>query len=286
MDYKKSSLLLKKITSLYTTLQENEAHASSMEMQLMKSYLTDFYDAFVSGNGDTDLFHDTSRQQVQAQAISTSPQHSQEQVIQPPVAPQVISAAAAPITESAPDSVQPVVTEQPQTLQQPLTEAEISPVPAPEAPIVQEETPAPASQILASDLTAHKNPEAITDKETIVSAKELINQTVTNDVDADLIALFEDNPVNDLSDKLSMLPISDLTRALSINEKFFTIQQLFGGDSQAFEQTLQKLNSLSSFDEASEALIHSVASQYEWAAEAKKKKAEQFIKIVKRRYTS
>jgi len=282
MDYKKSSLLLKKITSLYTTLQENDDHASAMEKQLMQSYLTDFFDAFVSGNGDTDLFHEAT-QQVRPPKINLTSQISHAEVTQPPIAPQAITSVAAPVRKSAPEVDLPAVTELPSDVVrgEPIVESTQAPLQK-----VQNTTEDISNTVSSVQEAAHKNPEAITDKETIVSAKDLISQSITNDVDADLIALFEDNPVNDLSDKLGMLPINDLTRALSINEKFFTIQQLFGGDSKAFEQTLQQLNSLSSFDEASDALMHSVASQYEWAAEAKKKKAEQFIKIVKRRYQS
>jgi len=81
-----------------------------------------------------------------------------------------------------------------------------------------------------------------------------------------------------------MMPVRDLTKALSINERYFTIQELFGGDSALFKQTLQKLDGLSNFHEAREALIHDVAPKFEWGTAAKKKKAENFIKLVRRRY--
>ena len=287
MDYKKSSLLLKKISSLYKTLHENDDHASDMEKQLMKSYLTDFYDAFVSGDGDTDLFRQSAAAEVKA-----SP--SQMNQAQKPEAPQSEIAQAktpqaevlSPIAEKIkqPVIIVPEVIA-PQVLQDNQTEKPIA-TPQVQSNFIEpvtEKTPTIQPNLEPIPIE-NKTPEAITDKEMNVDAKEIIKQNITNPVDTDLLALFEDNPVTDLSDKLSMLPIKDLTKALSINEKFFTIQQLFGGDSQVFEQTLRKLNDLSSFDEASSELIQSVASQFEWAEESKKKKAGQFIKLVKRRY--
>lgn len=96
--------------------------------------------------------------------------------------------------------------------------------------------------------------------------------------------LFEVSAGDDLSDKLSQRPIKDLTKAMGINEKIFTVNELFGGNSDEMNNMLVALNGLSSYDEAKNVLIRSVASKYDWSSDAKVKKARTFLKLVSRRY--
>jgi hypothetical protein len=251
MEYKKSSILLKKIHSLHQTLMESEDHPSSIEKQLMKSYLRDFYDCFVDGNGDTDIF------------AEVEPQPALEKETIPVITPPVIEETVV----------------NPQNIETTKTSEEISINNS-----VVEDIPNEVISPIPQQKIIEEIPEAITDKEVVVEPQEIIEQMVTDPVDQDLMALFSENPVVDLSDKLAMRPVTDLTKAFSINERYFTIQELFGGDADQFQQTLQQLNGLSSFKEASQTLIQNVAAKYEWSAETKKKKAENFIKLVRRRY--
>ena len=92
--------------------------------------------------------------------------------------------------------------------------------------------------------------------------------------------LFELNPVNELSDKLSQSPISDLTRAMGINEKIFTVNELFGGNSDEFNNLMLALNGLSNYDEAKAVLMKSAASKYDWDTPEKQKKARTFVKLI------
>lgn len=254
MDYKKTSVLLKKIKSLHNTLMDNEDQPSSMEQELMKSYLRDFYDSFVSGEGATDIFNTESNQTVTTQT--------------PAVAPKIVETQTSQINSTHNIQNQPIEL----------------------IPPVQSQNTVPVDQdpiqeiIEEKSAIIEKQADAKTDEEMVVEGKEVIKQLVNDPVDADLLALFNEAPVTDLSDKLALLPINDLTKALSINERFFTIQELFGGNSDLFKTTLQKLNSFSNFEEASEDLMSSVASEYEWASTTKHKKAANFIKLIRRRY--
>jgi len=99
-----------------------------------------------------------------------------------------------------------------------------------------------------------------------------------------LTELFEINNGNEISDKLSQAPIQDLTKAMSINEKIFTMKELFGGNQSEMDNILIALNGLSTFDEAKDVLMRSVAQKYEWGDAAKHNKAKNFIKLVHRRY--
>jgi len=254
MDYKKTSVLLKKIKSLHNTLMDNEDQPSSMEQELMKSYLRDFYDSFVSGEGATDIFNtESNKTEITKAAIAT---------------PTPVETQTSQINSTQENLNHPIEMIEPKQIQKTVPVGQ-----NPVQDIVEEQ-----------QKVVEKQADAKTDVEMVVEGKDVIKQFVNDPVDADLVALFNEAPVTDLKDKLALLPINDLTKSLSINERFFTIQELFGGNSDLFQTTLQKLNSFSNFEEASEDLMSSVASEYDWASSSKQKKAANFIKLIRRRY--
>lgn len=106
----------------------------------------------------------------------------------------------------------------------------------------------------------------------------------TPSVPQELLALFEFDSVNELSDKLSRSPITDLTKSMGINEKIFTVQELFGGDSALFANAMQTMDKFSSLEQARDYLVENVAVEQNWTAEDKVKKALNFIKLISRRY--
>ena len=103
-------------------------------------------------------------------------------------------------------------------------------------------------------------------------------------LNAELLALFDEEDGTDLSDKLASRPIKTLTKAMGINEKIFTVKELFGGDQKEFDNMMVALDGLASFEDAKQVLAGSVAEKYEWASDKKIKKASTFIKLVRRRY--
>jgi len=74
-----------------------------------------------------------------------------------------------------------------------------------------------------------------------------------------------------------------LTKAISINEKILTCNELFKKDKTRFNDALKTLNEFSSFTEARPYLA-SLANEFGWDKKNKKKKAQIFIKLVRRRY--
>lgn len=103
-------------------------------------------------------------------------------------------------------------------------------------------------------------------------------------VPAELLELFNIPESAELSDRLANAPISDLTKSMGINEKIFTLNELFGGNQAEMDNMLVALNGLSSFEEASNVLQRSVAVKYNWTEAGKIKKAKNFLRLVKRRY--
>ena len=98
--------------------------------------------------------------------------------------------------------------------------------------------------------------------------------------------LFTFDKGSDLSDKLANSPITDLSKVMGINEKIFTIQELFKGNTQLFDHTILKLNGLSTFDEAKSYLVENVVYPCDWLTDQRIKKAGTFIKLIKRKFTS
>ncbi len=140
------------------------------------------------------------------------------------------------------------------------------------APVIEEVVP---EQVVV--IEEEEEPIAVEEEEPVVAQEE-------NEFDGVLLSLFDDKTGNDLSDKLASTPIKDLTKAMGINERIFTINELFGGNKEEFENTMSALDGLDSFEEAKKVLMGSVATKYAWSDEQKLKKASGFIKVVRRRF--
>ena len=96
--------------------------------------------------------------------------------------------------------------------------------------------------------------------------------------------LFETSQSKDLSDKLSRAPISDLMKAFSINDRLLVVTDLFAGDQQKFQDTIDILNTKYSFDEAKSYLLRYIVDRYEWLGEERLERAQEFVKLVQRRF--
>ncbi|MDD3741962.1 MAG: hypothetical protein PHH30_12065 [Bacteroidales bacterium] len=83
------------------------------------------------------------------------------------------------------------------------------------------------------------------------------------------------NPT-DISGRLK--PVSDIKSAIGVGDRFLFVRELFVGNSDAFEETVTHLNSLSSFEEAQKFLD----SKFNW--DRSQSTVTSFLNIVKRRY--
>jgi hypothetical protein len=107
--------------------------------------------------------------------------------------------------------------------------------------------------------------------------------TASPDLQA-MTELFQEAKVTDLSDKLANTPIKDLQKGMGINEKIFTIQELFSGNQDHFNKVISTLNECKNFNEAKSFMMEEVIPKYDWTSESKIKKAVTFIRMVKRRF--
>jgi len=151
------------------------------------------------------------------------------------------------------------------------------PIPEPEPEPVSDPVPVRVEKPIRKYTTPPVSP---TPTPTYPADEQLESVPIESD---DYEELFEMPAAKELSDRLSSTPIRDLTKAISINEKILTCNELFKKDKTRFNDALKTLNGFSSFTEARPYLA-SLANEFGWDKKNKKKKAQIFIKLVRRRY--
>lgn len=117
-----------------------------------------------------------------------------------------------------------------------------------------------AEPVPASEMPAAAEPEEAQSgtKEAAAPAGAVLGEVINHDVQtlADTIA-----PRRGMASELRLgEPVTDLRRAIGINDKFLLIRDLFGGDGEAYEEAIGKLNAFDDFDEC---MIH-IAENYAW----------------------
>jgi hypothetical protein len=244
MNLKEAKIMLEKINRLYDSMVL-DSKIDPYEQELMLSYIKKLYVAF-SSNGEQMTIQNQTR-------ISESPapfdQNPEPKIIKRVVAdpPKVV--------------VTPPPAFEPEEITSPVIEEEVKPMPKPQAKPspIPAPTPAPAPKPTPTPPAAP-----------VV-------------MDAEVVELFEDTEGKELSDRLAALPIHDLNKAMGLNEKILTVNELFNKDQQAFTTAMQAMNTLANFEEAKKHLIE-CAQKFGWTNPDKMKKAQVFIKMVRRRY--
>lgn len=133
-------------------------------------------------------------------------------------------------TVSDVDVVKPVIT---QTVQQQNFEQTVK-EPKPEK---ADKKPIPKS-------TPNPTPQTHVESSTILADKYQGKRKFRNEVIA------EQHQKVDIQSKLQNKPITDLAKAIGINDKFLFIKELFGGDADLYNQTIKHLNQLTDLNEA------------------------------------
>jgi len=244
MNYKKFETQLNKLSNFFEATKGDGIN--DIERELLKSYVLKLYEHLHAEDSDKP---------------SKSKKESKAKTSSKTITKTVKAAAPAKVTRTVKKKKEPVEIETVEIV--PEVDTVIEPVPAAAAPVT---TPSKAKAKVAA------TPVAKTTTKKSVAVPD------------DMKDLFADFSSKELGDKLSQMPIKDLTKALSINERVFTIKELFGGDSDRFRSVLSELNEFADFDAAKKSLMNGAATDFKWYQTSKIKKARNFIKIVKRRY--
>lgn len=92
---------------------------------------------------------------------------------------------------------------------------------------------------------------------------------------------FMDNEENTVADKIKRNKINDLKNAIDINQKFLFVNELFGGDMNAYTDAIEHLNSLSKLDEALDYMAE-LTNRYNWDLD--NEAINHLIRFIERRY--
>lgn len=85
-----------------------------------------------------------------------------------------------------------------------------------------------------------------------------------------------------ISTRMQHNPISNLKRAIGINEKFIFVYELFGGNTQLYAETIERLNMMEGRNEAI-ALLETLRREYSWDIE--NMAFQKLVDMVSRRYS-
>jgi hypothetical protein len=188
----------------------------------------------------------------------------------------------ASIQKAAPIKITPPVQEIPKVVEPPARVERVDEAPPPPkvevAPVSEFRTePAPQPPVVV------EIPKVAKAAPVNVTPPSPAPKTTKAKISEDQEELFEFKEATDLSERLSQSPIKDLNKAMGINERILTINELFDGNGDAMKDALSTINRLSNFDDAKDYLAN-IAEIYDWTSKQKKKKAKVFVKLVRRRF--
>jgi hypothetical protein len=87
----------------------------------------------------------------------------------------------------------------------------------------------------------------------------------------------------ELSDTLSEFHIKDLRKAIGVNDRFVYINELFRGDESMYERSIKTINGFTILPEAEYWIQRELKVKLAWNEQ--NEKVQQFIQLVKRRFT-
>ncbi len=283
MDQTKAQRLLHKIQAFLDN--GNGQELSRLEKDLIKSYIVQLYDVVSSDASpvthDAPKHHEShdyrkSHEEVVAKKeipVFKTPEVVKEEVYKPEPPKEIFKNPEPPkediyyeLPKTDPvyvhqEYVAPTIKEQPVEVKPPVTEY-IPPTP-PEHKPYQYQPPEPVKE---TDYVTSKSSSLNSDQQDILNK------------------IFDQQKSDDIAHRFTQTPIPSIESAMGLNERIFTLNELFGGDKSLFDGTCQKLNALHSLDEARQVLLNGPARDFKWADAERLKMAEQFIRIVARRY--
>ncbi|MCB0546366.1 MAG: hypothetical protein KDD19_02205 [Phaeodactylibacter sp.] len=250
MNLKQSKVVLEKINALHKSMSMDEGSVASIERDLMLSYIKQLYELFLHGEpGQPVEMNNPGDARQERQAV--------KRTYTPPRIIEIPDTQKSPQMGPGPDPLPDPVPEKPEPEPKREPEPEPWPAPTPQPQPVPPPPPQPQPQPPVASTAPSASREVAT--------------------------LFEFKAATELSEKLSERPIQDLTKALAINDRLLYMNELFGKDLNALNDTLSMLNRYQGMDEA-HGLLFNLAEQYNWTEEERQPVARDFIKLVRRRY--
>ena len=178
-------------------------------------------------------------------------------------------------TQDTPETSTPAVPPQPDLTPAPVDEEMSSGAlflngsggPEPVAPISQ---PSQLSTGAISTPTLADTPQHILS----VEAAPTLNDTLREAAPAEPVTMAE---------TFHRAPIESIARSISLNQKFRFINQLFNGNSSAYNQAVEEIDKLNNYGQALDLISYRYASQYLW--DMSSDEVSELVEILKRRFS-
>jgi hypothetical protein len=266
MDLLKAKIYLDKLNREFARMLKDPDNIPRIDVDITQSYIRELYDAFLSDVPDAKSVA-APRKVVEAPPpVVVAPPPPPVVVAPPPPPPVVVAPPPPPVVVAPPPP--PVV------VAPPPPPVVVAPPPPPPPVVV---TPPPPPPVVGAPPPP------------IVVPPAPVEPPPTNPVTASVSAgdaeiLFEYREAKELSEKLSDTAISDLKRAISLNDRLMIQRELFGNDNPLFEAALTTLNNASGFEAAKVYLLNECIGRFDWLHKNKVETAKSFIRLVRRRY--
>lgn len=277
MKIKKVGKLLKKLNNLYDNIKDDSS-ISSIEKDLFLSYVKELYEH--ATGSEVDPIAEATLEPVVA---SPSPVVADAEPVSVTIDSEAAASETAEVDNTASREAERARREQERATRQKEREAR-------EAKRRQQEQqasvdPKPTAEpSVPSTTSAESVVSRVAEPQAVETAAPVVAPSSEPTMSEEMKELFTVAVIKEVSDRLRMQPISDMNRCMGINERIFTIRELFGNEDGVFNETMDHLNTLSDFDSAKDYLATGVASKYSWDDNSRSKKAGNFIKLVYRRY--
>ncbi|MBK7965796.1 MAG: hypothetical protein IPK10_11265 [Bacteroidetes bacterium] len=92
------------------------------------------------------------------------------------------------------------------------------------------------------------------------------------------------NTGKSISEKLKSQPLVDLKLSIGINERFAFINELFHGDQQLYQQSIERINSMNVYDQAKIIIHEELMGQLNWKQDHQR--FQEFDELIKRRFNA
>lgn len=257
------AVLLEKIQEQARKINEEENDISQEQLDIILSNTRELYEKMVVLN-----YVNSSQTET-----SIPPEEGEEAPIE-----METQEEPAPVEEDVADPVSTETSEQDESIEEVPGEEKpqidlfaANPPPSQPETALSGEGPTPS-------LEEGENPSAETPSQATVGSDDGggREQTTINEQ----VALQED--VQSVASELEKKPITDLSAAIGINEKFLFINELFGGSTEDYNDSLDHLNKCKDHAEAGTFINDNLKEKYHWDEE--NNAVSVFLDLVERRY--
>ena len=247
MNTKKFKSKLNKITTIFESMQADQS-ISSLEQELLKKYVVQLYETLIDHSSEVDQADQPKREEKKEKLTPVKVEEPKQET-------RVEEAHSIHVEE---------------TIERP--EPKVSPT-AVVKPIVE--------KVAIAETLQHAVPAAA-----VATASQATSTVIENklEMSPELEPIFEKIEATELSDRLSISKVKDIGKSMGINEKIFTIKELFAGDQTLFNSVVSKLDACTSYEEAAQYLSSTIARDQKWGEASKAKKAKTFVKLVQRKF--